>query len=176
MFRAVGLTGGFWPQSLWIWWCQANVVIYGYYKPEPARAQSPYVWAYVSFTGLGVQGWVEFLVDSGATSVSLHFADARRIGIRQDLLDTSSLRNSFGIGGTHRYYSESGSLSFDVESSVIQCNLDIRTAEDGPAASTRLPSLLGRDFLNLCDVRLNHSRGLVSLDPLNVERGFVLPP
>ena len=38
------------------------------------------------------------------------------------------------------------------------------------------PSLLGRDFLNLCDVRLNHARSIVALDPLNVENGFILPP
>ena len=153
------------------------MVIYGNYKPEPARAPSPYVWGYLSFVRLDVQGWVEFLIDSGATSVSLHIADARRMGIQQDLLDASSLRNSFGIGGTHRYYSELGTLSFDVESAVIQYSLDIRIAEDGPSAPMRLPSLLGRDFLNLCDVRLNYARNLVSLAPLNVDgRGFIQPP
>ena len=38
-------------------------------------------------------------------------------------------------------------------------------------------SLLGRDFLNLCDLRLNHAQNLVALTPLNVDAGgIILPP
>ena len=40
-----------------------------------------------------------------------------------------------------------------------------------------LPSLLGRDFLNLCDVRLNHSAGVVALEPVNVDdSGGIVSP
>ena len=40
-----------------------------------------------------------------------------------------------------------------------------------------LPSLLGRDFLNLCDMRLNHSAGVVALEPVNVDdSGGIVSP
>ena len=76
-----------------------------------------------------------------------------------------------GIGGTWEYYSEPAVLGFeDEQSPFLQCELDIFIAEtSGPVASRSVPSLLGRDFLNLCDVRLNHSASIVALDPLNID-------
>ena len=153
------------------------MVIIGHYETERIRVPRPRVWGYVGFPRLGAQGLVEFLVDSGADSVILHSADVINIGIPRDMLQEDSLRESVGIGGTQRYYSEAGVLSFDVESSIVQCDIDIRIAVYGTAVSTRIPSLLGRDFPNLCDVRLNHSAGVVSLIPLNVDgNGFIQPP
>lgn len=93
------------------------------------------------------------------------------------MLQENSLRQSVGIGGTQQYYSETGVLTFDVESSVVRCDVDIRIAVYGTGASDRIPSLLGRDFLNLCDVRLNYSQDLVALARLNVDSsGLILPP
>lgn len=65
-------------------------------------------------------------------------------------------------------------LNLISSSNILQCNLIIFLAES--SESNQVPSVLGRDFLNLCDVRLNHSRNLVNLDPLNVESGFILTP
>ena len=83
-----------------------------------------------------------------------------------------------GIGGARNYFSEPGVLIFEDDLfDPLQCNLEIFVADIGaPDSLQQIPSLLGRDFLNRCDVRLNHARNLVALDPLNVENGFILPP
>ena len=131
----------------------------------------------MSFTRLGIQGRVNFLIDSGANGVALNIGDARTMGIPQDLLPQAGrLRESVGIGGTQRYYSVAGTLSFQIGlHSYIRCHLDINIAEDDSLAPEGIPSLLGRDFLNLCDVRLNYSTGLVALEPVNVnEYGEIL--
>ena len=82
------------------------------------------------------------------------------------------------MGGEDRFFSEQAILTFPGEGNQsfgYMLDIDI-WRPDSRRFGHLLPSLLGRDFLNLCDVRLNHSQDLVSLDPLNVESGFVLPP
>ena len=143
------------------------MVIYGHYRPEPPATPSPYVTARVSFPRFDVQGEVGFLIDSGATGVILHSSEVETLAIPHDLLQSSPVRRSRGIGGVRRYYSEPGTLSFDTESATLWCDLDI-LIEDDTAAPSRIPSLLGRDFLNRCDVRLNYHAGLVSLAPVSV--------
>lgn len=127
---------------------------------------------------MGVQDWVDFLVDSGSDRTILHPDVNLAIRIPYHRLHSGRRGLAIGIGGSRVYYSELCELVFeDDQYNSLQCNLEIFVADiDRPDSSPQVPSLLGRDFLNLCDVRLNHSRGLVSLDPLNVDRGFVLPP
>ena len=143
------------------------MVIHGFYKPIPPATPSPYVSAYVSLPRFDVQRQVDFLIDSGATGVMLHSDDVRDMNIPIELLRANAGRNSLGIGGVQRYFSEPGSLSFGVGASTLRCNLNIHIIDDR-AARSRIPSLLGRDFLNLCDVRLNYHAGLVSLAPVSV--------
>ena len=143
------------------------MVVYGFYEPEPPATPSPYVSAYVHLPRLGILQRVEFLIDSGSTGVMLHSADVRRLAIPQELLRANAVRHSRGIGGVRRYYPEPGTLSFDTEPLPLWCDLDFHIIDDS-AAPSRIPSLLGRDFLNLCDVRLNYHAGLVSLAPVNV--------
>ena len=38
-----------------------------------------------------------------------------------------------------------------------------------------IPSLLGRDILNLCAVTLDYSQNLVRLEPRNLSENFMLP-
>ena len=70
-------------------------------------------------------------------------------------------------------------LSFlDDQSFYRRCFLDIFIADvsESTIFQENVP-LLGRDFLNLCDVRLNHAQNLVTLNPLNVDSGgIILPP
>lgn len=152
------------------------MVIHGYYRPHPPEAPSPYIGAYVSFPRFGVRQWVDFLVDSGATGVIIHPADIRQMRIPYHLLRTSSVRISQGIGGTQGYFSEPGTLSFPTQSPPLQCHLEIRIAGD-PDSPSRIPSLLGREFLNRCDLRLNQAQNLVALTPLNINAdGTILLP
>ena len=97
----------------------------------------------------------------------LHSADIRGMNIPQELLRANAVRRSIRIGGVRRYYSEPGRLSFDTGLVTLWCDLDFHIIDDH-AAPSRIPSLLGRHFLNLCDVRLNYHTGLVSLVPVNI--------
>ena len=153
------------------------MIIYGEYNSKRLGVPSPYVEGFVSFTRLGIQDWVNFLVDSGADGVALNIYDVRRMGIPQNLLrQAGRLRESVGIGGTQRYYSVAGTLAFEIApDSYIRCYLDINIAGDDANAPVGIPSLLGRDFLNLCDVRLNYSTGLVALEPVNVNEYGEIP-
>ena len=153
------------------------MVIYGRYNSERSGAPSPHVRALVSFTRLDIQGRVDFLIDSGANGVALNIDDAKTLGIPQDLLrQAGRLQESIGIGGTQRYYSVAGTLSFPLGLDFfIRCHLGINIAEDDSNAPEGIPSLLGRDFLNLCDVRLNYSTGLVTLEPVNVNEYGEIP-
>lgn len=146
------------------------MVIYGNYDATRSRVPSPYVEGYVSFTRLGVQGYVEFLIDSGANGVVLRRADARKLGITEDQLkEAGSLVELVGLGGAQKYYSVAGLLVFEVEQPPsIRCQLDIHIAGGESTTPESVPSLLGRDFLNMCYVRLNYSTGLVALEPINV--------
>lgn len=144
------------------------MVIYGAYRPSPFVAPAPYVRAHVSFTRLNINDWIDFMVDSGANGVALHLDDVRRMKIPQDLLqETGRLQQSLGIGGTQHYYSLPATLSFETASfPYIRCQLDINIVRDDSQAPQGIPSLLGRDFLNLCDLHLNYPTGLVSLAPV----------
>ena len=145
------------------------MVILGHYEADQIKVPRPRVSGYVIFIRLGVQGFVEFLVDSGADSVILHSADVGNIGIPQQMLQENTIRESIGIGGTQEYFSEPGLISFENdEPPYIKCYLDICIA--GTDISTTphgVPSILGREFLNQCDMRLNYSTGLVALEPVN---------
>ena len=143
------------------------MIIHGFYKPEPPAIPSPYVSAYVSVPRFRIWKSVDFLIDSGATGVMLHLDDARRLGIPQELLRANVVRRSMGVGGVQRYFAEPGSLSFDIGALALRCDLNIHIIDDR-AARSNIPSLLGRDFLNRCDVRLNYYTGLVSLAPVSV--------
>ena len=152
------------------------MVLHGYYLPNPPETPSPYIGVFVSFPRFGVSGLVDFLVDSGATGVIIHSADVRELQIPRDLLRTAPVRISRGIGGIQRYYSEPGTLSFETESLHLRCHLNLHIAGDADNPA-RIPSLLGREFLNLCDLRLNHPQNLVALTPLNIDAsGIILPP
>jgi hypothetical protein len=118
---------------------------------------------------------MQFLVDSGSDRTILHPDVNLAIRIRYHRLRSSETGVITGIDGARTYYAERGILFFDdAESNILQCDLIISLAES--IESDQVPSILGRDFLNLCDVRFNHAQNLVALAPLNVDGGgFILP-
>ena len=113
----------------------------------------PMVRARLVIPRLGVNGRVNFLVDTGATLTSLHPDDGRRIGCPYDEL--RSPRNMAGVGGSSQYFEESamvvlydgdGTHTFDIELLVSKPQ-PASVSEPRPVVN-RLPSLLGRDVLN----------------------------
>ena len=154
------------------------MAIFGRYKTVDGKDKGPYVSAYLFFPRLDVYGPAEFLVDSGADSTMLRPARDLEIIIPYHLVRTDVYGVATGVGGQQRCFIEQCMLSFrDEQYRYVRRFLNIFIAEVATSAVMEAsPSLLGRDFLNLCDVRLNHVQNLVSLDPLNVESGFILPP
>ena len=130
----------------------------------------PFVRAYVMFPRLLIGDSIEFLIDTGAESTTLHTADIELIQVDYRRLRRNSLMTGSGIGGRIRYYrepavvvfreSEGGSRAFTTELGISERTRD--------RYRQQLPSLLGRDFLNLCAVTLDHYLNLVALEPRNV--------
>ena len=150
------------------------MVLQGYYKEGVSRVPGPFITVYVSITRLGVQGFVEFLVDSGANGVYLHQGDVQNLAIPSGSLRQNTLEESFGLAGREWYYSETGLLSFG-EDFHIRHQLKVFIARHDSNTPERAPSLLGRDFLNLCDVRLDHATNTVNLTPRRVNEHGEIP-
>ena len=153
------------------------MAIEGYFWSEDGGPPAPYVEGYILFPRLRVVNAVHFLIDTGNDGISLHPRDIYNLGIDYRSLSATSLAASIGIGGSTRYYREPAFLRFlDSTGEDRFCQLEVRICEStADPAMREIPSLLGRDFLNRCDVRLNPSLNLVSLEPVNVEGEFVAP-
>ena len=154
------------------------MAIIGEFRTNRDVIAAPYVRGVVNIPRLDAWGWLWLLVDSGADKTTLHPQEVEELGVDYERLSLSSSALSEGIGGNAAYYSEPAYLIFpDDRGLSLACYIDIDIChQDAKMLLQNIPSLLGRDFLNLCDVRLNHSVGVVALDPLNIDGGFILAP
>ena len=147
----------------------------GYINSVHSDPPAPYVQGTVYFPRLDRGGIVRFLVDTGADITYLHEGNVRGLGINIGALEGNRLYGFGGITGTSEYYREPALALFrDNVRGDLMCQLVIglqANREERP--SKEAPPLLGRDFLNLCDLRVNPARGLVQLEPFNVEGGFI---
>ena len=150
------------------------MVLRGYYKEGLSVVPGPYIMVYVSFTRLGAQGFVEFLVDSGANGVYIHHADVEKMDIPPGSLQENSLVEASGLAGHEKYYTETGLLSFG-EDFRFRHQLRMFIARENSNTPESIPSLLGRDFLNLCDVRLDFATDTVCLTPRKVNEYGEIP-
>ena len=149
--------------------------IQGYFDPHNPSWPAPYVEGLIYFPGLGVGGKLHFLVDTGSDSTCLNGDDVRDLGIDYQALAGRQFSYSRGIGGSTGYYREPALMLFrDASGADRFCQLIVGICEETDDPSLRrIPSLLGRDFLNLCDLRLNQAQDLVRLEPLNMAGEFI---
>lgn len=128
--------------------------IEGWYRPKHPFPSAPYIQAAVYLPRLGVRGLVHFLVDTGADKTILHPADIDALRIDLSMLDPNTLSQSYGVGGSAQHYQERATLYFGRGQSRAEYwsgNIDICDISQIPAdKGNAMPSLLGRDFLNLC--------------------------
>lgn len=116
-------------------------MIIGYFD-ERGR---PYVEGRVWVPRLNVSGWIDFLVDTGATATSLSPNGTRRLRVPiSELVNPVQHR---GIAGTRTYYREPAVILFPDGAEWRQFDVDLYVAPPSPG-SDYLPSLLGRDILN----------------------------
>lgn len=146
------------------------MAIEGYFRSGLDILPAPYVQAHIYFPRLGVGGEVDFLIDTGADRTALHPWDAGYLGIDYRRLRRSGLNYANGIGGTLGYYQEPGILVFrEAHGQIRAYELDIQVSEKNNDLEMRdLPSLLGRDFLNLCVFQMNKANNLVLIEPVDV--------
>ena len=154
------------------------MAIQGYFNPANRLTSAPCVQAAIDFPRLRVGGRIRFLIDTGSYNTTPHLSDVTELGIDHRSLNPDSKSYSSGIGGSMGYYSEPAWLLFVEPDGTRQfCELDINICEatNEPAAQI-LPSLLVRDFLNLCALTVDHFNDAIRLEPHNVIDSFVLPP
>lgn len=151
--------------------------ISGEYRPMYDAPPAAFISAQVHLTRQNVAGSVAFLIDTGFDVTLLHPPAVRDLALDYRQLDPDSLDVAAGLGGATGYYREPVTLTFtDTAGQELRCELDVFIIQfpDNPAMQDA-PSLLGRDFLDRCDLRLNRSQNLALLTPLNLAAAVILP-
>ena len=152
------------------------MALVGFYRPETDAPPAPYLKAQVILPDLGVAGEVNFLIDTGADVTFLHPEDVDGLGIDYRQLSPDALERAAGIGGGSGYYRENATLTFqDSAGPELHCTMAVFIRPGPDPALQDAPSLLGRDFLNRCDVRLNRAQSLARLEPVNLADAAILP-
>ena len=145
-------------------------MIQGYYTAQQgSRPPAPYVRAFVSVPAAQLGKNIDFLIDTGADRTCLHPKDIVALGVDFGILDATTRTQHAGIGGGLHYYSIESMLVFgEPDNWVVWTNrifvCDIWTEPLDPLIY-RLPSLIGRNFLNLCDIRADPSNNVLLMDP-----------
>ncbi len=106
----------------------------------------PYVKAWVFLPATGRLEEIAFLVDTGASTTTLHPADVHFLEIPLDQL-TGPVVTMQGVGGTAPYVRQRAQLIFNDSGESISYEIDINAAGLGTPYRDA-PSLLGRDVLH----------------------------
>ena len=110
----------------------------------------PFVRVLITIPRLGIQDEVDLLVDTGADGTCLNHRDVVNMGLFPEVLLESERTYATGVGGSSRYFREDARLKFldaaDDPPGEYDVSLQIADLSDAP---TSIPSLLGRDILNL---------------------------
>lgn len=149
-----------------------------YYKMGIHILPAPYVEAGIELPRLGLSATVDFLIDTGADNTSLHPGDIIRLSISYRRMRRSTLTYPSGIGGSMGYYQEPAILYFRDTTGPIRrfvCNIHVCQRTDERSVRG-LPSILGRDFLNLCRSTMDKANNSVLMEPLNVQNSLIMPP
>ncbi len=106
------------------------------------------------------------MIDTGADRTSLHPRDVTYLRINYETLDSATLTHSSGIGGQLGYYAEQATIRFRDEAGLWRpLRTEILICQEGLDEQVApLPSVLGRDFLNLFEVRLDYRNDRVTSD------------
>ena len=110
----------------------------------------PFVRIRVIIPRLGIQRTVEFLVDTGADRTCVNHRDVANMELFPELFRESERTHSAGVGGFSRYFVEDARLVFldTDEENPREYPVSLRIADLSDAPMS-IPSLLGRDILNL---------------------------
>jgi len=129
---------------------------------------APYVQALFNCSKLNLREYIEFLIDSGASRTTILDNDAVRLGINLDQLEMSK-EGTIGIGGmVDTYIIHQATMVFRTSTGIHEESFDRLFILKHKPRSTkeedrikRIPSLLGRDFINRYSLLLNKAKNIV---------------
>ena len=151
------------------------MIIKGYFRSGVRPLPAPFVQAEVYLPRLGVRGYVDFLIDTGADRTVLHSCNTIVLGIDFRRLRRSTLEEMSGVGGSNQYYREDVLLTFiDEDGNLCRFSGQVYLAQKSDP-NTSPPSLLGRDILNLCSLYVNRQSNEISISPIMAERPEAQP-
>ena len=118
---------------------------------DPYNHNRPTVTGVVRIDGIGIEGVVDFLLDTGADATCLHYPDVAVAGIDQDRLrELGELREFGGVGGDAKYRQVSADITFeDTDRGLRTYSVGMFIADVSQETVGQRPSLLGRDILDL---------------------------
>ncbi len=154
-------------------------MIQGYYAVLSEEGPpAPYVRAFVYLPEVDLGKTIHFLVDTGADSNCLHPRDVAAMGIDPNDLHSAQPIETAGIGGALDYQRTECVLLFDTTEGLVAWSGEIDICElQAPSPDhylQLLPSLIGRNFLNLCHLSANASANSLTIDPIP-HPSFTLP-
>jgi len=137
------------------------------FHPLPA----PHVQAALFLPRLDLNGLVSFMIDTGADNTTLSLIDVERLNVNYRRLRRSSLIGVEGFGGEQRCYGEDAILILRDEDSntyffPISIHIPVKGKRQGQREQQRkLLSVLGRDVINQCNMRIDYQQGITELTP-----------
>ena len=106
---------------------------------------SPSVQGRVFLPRLGLSGYIDFLVDTGADTTTIHPPDADLLNLDYGVLDLAE-QPIFGIGGVNYVHEEPAVISFQDRRVVYSYSIII-TIPQATEYNDEFPSLLGQDII-----------------------------
>ncbi len=146
--------------------------ISGYFKT--GQLEGAYVVARLLAKAFGIEDDLEFIVDTGASKTIISDRDALWLGI--DYKKLRRVKPSLGIGGTVQTFAIDGAeLIFVTEGggriAVRFESIFVMKHKRAEGAIMRIPSILGRDFLNRYSLVCSHKTGVVKITDEDPTRG-----
>ena len=138
---------------------------------------APYVLAFVHFSRLRANLWVEFLIDTGADVTLISPLDTLKAGIKPEQL--AHTKEIASLGGILRVFSEPALVLFKQEDGVMLVyEVEVEILPELSGLNKGLPSILGRDIIGKMDLRVETGkrRKMPSVFLLPRVASVVLPP
>ena len=104
----------------------------------------PYVQGRLFLPRLNIDGYIDFLVDTGSDATCLHAKDGLRLDVPYDKL--RGVQNVEGVGGEAQYYLE-GAVLFLADGKLLRTYVTPIAISAVNDHFKKLPSLLGQDVL-----------------------------